>query len=513
MSRKTRFLIPLALLVAFLGYRYVRDRAPDNKATATAAPAPAVAPLKYGQITFTPCALNAVGAMEAVEAQCATVTVPENHAAPNGRQIELALAWIPAEGEAEPDPLVMIAGGPGQSALQSYPLVHAAFADARRNRHVLLLDARGTGGSHALRCPDDSDDDAAQGDTELSLQAARDAAQRCSAALGKTSDLRYYTTADHISDLDLVRERLGIDKVNLVGISYGTRVAQQFAKRFPGHTRTLTLDSVAPNTLVLGQEHARNLEAALTLQFARCKADAACTRNLGDPATQLASVRAALDAGDLPAVRYRDPVTGDWRSEVPEFGHLAMLLRMYAYLPQAAAMLPLIVHEAAQGHYESLLAQARMTNDSVSDAIYQGMELSVLCSEDGPDLRVDAADVASVLGTELVAYGMAQCATWPTRPRPAGFREPLTGDTPVLAISGEYDPVTPPRYGEAVVSSLPNGRHLVLPGQGHSVLGIGCMPKLFAQFIESADAKALDAQCLQRLQPTPPFAGRYGWEP
>jgi len=83
----------------------------------------------------------------------------------------------------------------------------------------------------------------------------------------------------------------------------------------------------------------------------------------------------------------------------------------------------------------------------------------------------------------------------------------------VLALSGEFDPVTPPRYGAEVIKSLPKGRLLILPGQGHSVLGIGCMPKLFAQFVESADAKALDASCLKRLKPTPPFAGNYGWEP
>ena len=102
---------------------------------------------------------------------------------------------------------------------------------------------------------------------------------------------------------------------------------------------------------------------------------------------------------------------------------------------------------------------------------------------------------------------------WPRGERPAGFREPLTGDVPVLAITGELDPVTPPRYGEAVVEHLPNGRHLVLAGQGHSVLGAGCMPELFAQFLETADADALDADCLSRLRATPPFAGHYGWEP
>ncbi len=483
-----------------------------NQSGPAAAPAAADGVLRYGEIAFKPCALSAPN-VPAVEAQCATLRVPENHEAKGGRQIELALAWIPAKGEAEPDPIVMIAGGPGQSALQSYPMVHAAFADSRRNRHIILVDARGTGGSHPLKCRDDQGENAVMEESEMSVDAARAFAERCRDTLGKSSDLRYYTTADHIRDLDLLREKLGAEQLNLVGISYGTRVAQQYAQRFPRHTRTLTLDSVAPNSLVLGQEHARNLEAALKSQFARCNADAACKRNLGDPTQQLAGVSETLKAGDLPAVRYRDPTTGEWRSEVPEYGHLAMLLRMYAYMPQAAAMLPLILHEASQGRYESLLAQAQLMSGNVSDAIAMGMELSVLCSEDGPELHVDAADTNRVLGTDLVEFAMAQCAVWPTRPRPVGFRKPLTGELPVLALSGEFDPVTPPRYGDEVIKSLPNGRHLVLPGQGHSVLGIGCMPKLFAQFVESADAKSLDAACLTRLQPTPPFAGDYGWEP
>ena len=82
-----------------------------------------------------------------------------------------------------------------------------------------------------------------------------------------------------------------------------------------------------------------------------------------------------------------------------------------------------------------------------------------------------------------------------------------------LAITGELDPVTPPRYGDAVVDHLTDARHLVLAGQGHNVIGAGCMPELFAQFLETADAGALDADCLARLRPAPPFAGHYGWEP
>jgi pimeloyl-ACP methyl ester carboxylesterase len=472
--------------------------------------ADATGDLRFGAVTFKPCSLSR-DRSNAVEAQCATFAVPENHDAPTGRKIELALALIPATGEAEPDPIVFIAGGPGQSILEAYPMLHAGVRDARRSRNVLLIDARGTGRSHPLQCTEMeqlADKPAGWEDQTIIRKIAAD----CRARLEKTSDLRFYGTADHIRDLDAVRAALGVEKFNLVGISYGTRVAQQYAARYPAHTRTITLDSIAPNTLVLGQEHARNLEAALKRQFARCAADAACKRNLGDPAAVLADVRTRLQAGGLPAVGYRDPKTGEWREEAPSFAHLSALLRLYAYQPASASMLPLILRDAGKGHYEPLLAQARAIGGQMNEQIMMGMHLSVSCTEDF-EIRAAPEDENTIMGNDLIDFLVAQCEVWPKGKRDPNFRKPLTGDLPVLAISGELDPVTPPRYGDDVVKTLPKGRHLVLPGQGHSVLTVGCMPKLFARFLETADAKNLDAACLKRLRPSPPFAGNYGWEP
>lgn len=504
-------LLPVALLAGAL-LSGCDSSAPAPANADAAASASAEQGLHYGQLQFQPCALS-VARVDAVEAQCTTLSVPENRAKPDGRQIELAIAWIPAKGEAEPDPVFMIAGGPGQSALETYPMLHGAFSDVRKTRHIILVDARGTGGSHPLACREELDENPFSAENMQDVQAARAFAETCRDKLDDSSDLRFYTTSDHIQDLDLVREKIGAETINLIGVSYGTRVALQYAKRYPQHTRTVTLDSVVPNSLVVGQEFARNLDDALARLFAQCRADAACLENLGDPQHNLDKVTAQLKSGELEPVRYRDPTTGQWRTETPTYGHLAALLRMYAYQPAAASMLPLLLHDAAQGHYESLLAQARMLASGLADSMMFGMQLSVICTEDAPEMHVDPADADTVMGTDLVAFTKAQCAVWPTGERPDDFRAPLTGDVPVLAISGENDPVTPPRYGETVISHLPNGRHLVLPGQGHNVIGAGCMPELFAQFIESANTKSLDASCLQRLQATPPFAGNYGWEP
>src|SRR5690606_3248660 len=137
-----------------------------------------------------------------------------------------------------------------------------------RNHDVVLVDQRGTGGSNLLQCPDilkEMTDGATTGDEAATRTAMRDAAARCRDALSEHADLRFYTTTDAVRDLDAVRQALGVERINLLGISYGTRVAQRYAGTYPQHTRSLVLDSPAPNELFLGNDFARNLENALAL--------------------------------------------------------------------------------------------------------------------------------------------------------------------------------------------------------------------------------------------------------
>ena len=466
-----------------------------------------------GEVGFEPCVLTTAGLPRPVEAQCADIEVPENPADPDGRRIELALAWIPVEGEAEPDPVFMIAGGPGQSARDTYPAVAHAFSDINRNRHVLLLDQRGTGGSNPLSCLDEDELEALTGLEALTPEQVVEETKRCLDRLEGVADLRYYTTTEAVFDLEQVRRALGARQVNLVAVSYGTRVAQQYAATHPERVRSLVLDGLVPNSLVLGGEHARNLQDALEAHFARCRETPACLENLGDPSFRLEEIADRLKAGNLEPVRYRDPSTGEWREETPTWEHFAGILRMYAYSPLSAAVIPLVMHQVAEGDYTVLLAMTRMLVQDLSSQMSSGMHNSVICTEDADELEQAAGDEDTVMGPILVEFVQAQCDIWPRGTRPAGFREPLTGDFPVLLVSGEYDPVTPPRYGDEVAEHLSNARHLVLPGQGHSLLAAGCMPKLAAQFIEDADPQGLDADCLDRLAAPPPFSGMHGWEP
>lgn len=468
---------------------------------------------RLGNLEFTACTLAPPGSASTVEAQCTTLSVPENPAEPDRRRIDLALAWVPAEGEGEPDPVFMLAGGPGQSARDGYPGLHGAFRDVRRKRHVLLLDQRGTGASNPLICRDSAGKAAfTEGEDAEDIEAARGFAERCRDALSKDNDLRQFGTLDAIRDIEAVRAAIGAAQVNLVGISYGTRVAQHYAKRYPAQTRAIVLDGVVPNSLYLGQEHARNLETALDLHFSRCAEDAACSERFGRVRDTLARVSQSLREAPRP-VRFRDPVTGESKEDSFGFGNLAAVLRLFSYSPASAALLPLALHELDQGRPELLMAQSQLLTAQLGEMINHGMQLSVMCGEDVPLLRADEADADTVLGTEFIAFSLAQCEAWPSKPRPADFHEPLRSEVPALLLSGEYDPVTPPRYGETVLEGLPRARHLILRGQGHNVLPVACTPKLVARFLDTLDPAELDAACLDKLPYTPPFMGFYGWEP
>ena len=118
---------------------------------------------------------------------------------------------------------------------------------------------------------------------------------------------------------------------------------------------------------------------------------------------------------------------------------------MYAYMPMVASILPLLLNEGAQGRYDGLMALSKMLGSELSDQMAYGMQLSVICSEDADGLKDDPAMEAPLLGNALVAGLVAQCAAWPKGARPADFHAPLASDVPALLLSGEFDPVTPPR--------------------------------------------------------------------
>jgi pimeloyl-ACP methyl ester carboxylesterase len=280
----------------------------------------------------------------------------------------------------------------------------------------------------------------------------------------------------------------------------------------PEGVRSIVLDSPVPNTAILGADFARNLEHALKLDFARCTHTPACAKRFGNPYQTLYQLRDAVRA-DPHTVTIRDPSSYKDVTRMLNDDSLAAVVRMFAYEPETAALLPLTIDAAAHGDYGPLLGQASLISGDLDADMNNGMQMSVVCSEDADLLKPDPANKDTLLGNRLISAIKTECEVWPHGTRPADFHQPLRGDIPTLVLSGQDDPVTPPRYGKAIVSHLGNARQLVLKGQGHAEVTRGCVPRLMKKFMDTLAPKKLDASCLKALQPIPAFVNFNGATP
>jgi len=469
---------------------------------------------QLGTLQLTSCELPHLLSGATTAAWCTVFDVAENPAQPEGRHIGLHLAVVRSDAaRPDADVVVMLAGGPGEAATQSFADT-AMYAGVLKHHDVLLLDQRGTGGSNPLGCRKTAETLRAQGpdvDTPLPDETRRRVAS-CLAEVQQQADPRYYTTTIAVDDLERVRRALGAPPFDLIGVSYGTRVAQQYLMRHPEGVRSAVLDSPAPNQLILGEGFAASLESALQRDFADCSAAPACRKAFNDPLQTLHRLRDELRANPH-AVTFRDPRSFEPVSHMLTPGLLVGVVRLFAYEPETAALLPLSIDAAAHGDFAPLLGQQRLLDADLAGDISGGMGMSVICSEDADELRARPQDADTLLGNVLVEQIKAQCGLWPHGAMPADFHAPLRSARPILILSGSRDPVTPPKYGAEILRGLGNARHLVLEGQGHAVLGRGCMPQLIEEFIDHPDPGKLDARCLDRLGPTPAFVDFNGAAP
>ena len=308
----------------------------------------------------------------------------------------------------------------------------------------------------------------------------------CLAAL--PHDPRFFTTSVAVTDLEAVRTALGYGPLNLYGVSYGSRVAQHFARRYPGSTRSMVLDGVVPPQIVLGPEIAIEAQEALDTIFARCAADEQCNERFPDLPQAFGQLRDRLEQ-EPAIVEIPDPVTGNLEPVDFGAGELAGAVRLLAYNANSISIVPLLVHTAAAGNLEPLAAQIRMIMEQMSDALALGMHNAVMCSEDAPFYDETAIDYealeGSYIGVMQIDTIAAMCSVWPAGPVDDGFHEPLATDIPVLLLSGEADPITPPEYAELAMVDLEEAQHLTGRKQGHGQAAVGCTPTLIGLFVES----------------------------
>jgi pimeloyl-ACP methyl ester carboxylesterase len=456
------------------------------------------------QATTTPCRLPGVEH----EARCGRLQRPLDPAQPQGKQIDVHYAVLPALARnKKADPVLFFAGGPGQSAIGLAGPVSAMLSRVINRRDVVLIDQRGTGRSAPLQC--ERDDPWAPLADALDPQRLRARLTACREALRQLphGDLRFYTTTIAMADADAVRAELGAERVNLVGGSYGTRAALEYQRQFPQRVRRVVIDGVAPPDMVLPASFSTDNQATLDALFAACEQDAACARRHPDLRSRWRNF-----VGGLPReLQTQHPLTG--RSErvtaTPEA--LANLLRGPLYAPALAAALPAAMEAAIGGRLEPLLALTLAVgggNRRPVDDMAQGMHFSVICAEDAPRMKDSRSAPGADIGTSFADLYRDVCAGWPRGDVPAAFYTLPSVAAPTLVLSGGLDPVTPPRHGERVAAALgARARHVVVPNAGHGVLGIGCMRDVLFRFIDAADdadAQKVDAACVTTI-PRPPM--------
>ncbi len=434
------------------------------------------------------------------EARCGKYEVWENRATRTGRRIPINIAVIPARRRTrEPDPIFVLAGGPGQGAVALAAQVMPLFAKLNDTRDVVLVDQRGTGESHPLDCEDD--DAPVQSLFEDTLPG--DVVRKCLAGLD--ADPRQYITSIAVEDFDEVRAALGYEKLDLWAGSYGTRSALEYVRRHGEHVRTMVLDGVAPSTMKMPLSFVSDGETALRRLVAGCEAQAPCQHAYPELGSTIHRLRERF-ARRPQRVAIEDPRTGEEQTvRVTQNVFLSGLFRPL-YVAELASLLPYGVAAASRGDFNPLLAQNLEFADDVSENLSVGMHLSVICAEDIP--RIHAPDLAAAEHRSSAGRWstttLRACRIWPRGKVPADYYDPVRSDVHALLLSGGIDPATPPHHAKQVAATLPNAVSFVAPQVGHGVSQQGCAPRLIESFVRQGSARSIDGSCLEKI-PRPLF--------
>lgn len=453
---------------------------------------------------LTPCEIPSAKEGEKDKVLCGTYPVFENRKLKSGRKISLKIIVYPATGaEKSPDPFFYIPGGPGSSATEDAPYVVGEYAKIREHRDLVFLDQRGTGGSNPLNCDFFNPSDP---QSFLGYWFPLDQVRKCRQHLEAQADLRLYVTSMAMDDLDEVRAALGYQKINIIGTSYGTRATQEYLKRYSKNVRAAILHGVSPANQLMPRDFPQHTERAINGVIDECLANTDCRTAFPNLRAEVKTVLETLLRGSV-EVDVKFPEESKETTRVKLSRDLAAeAVRYMLYSPGRANRLPLFIHAAAQGNFVPLAESALYFRRDIVATGANGMYLSVTCAEDLPWIKKGVGE-SNGKNTFLGDYRLIQqreaCNLWVRSEIPKDYAEPARSDVPVFIVTGQWDPVTPPIYGETVAKYLPNSLNIVVPSGGHGfggLEGIDCISKLTNDFIYQGTVKGLDTSCVQKIR-------------
>jgi pimeloyl-ACP methyl ester carboxylesterase len=452
----------------------IADTVRSQARTLPALSGPVGSPSLQTRIAGTPCG-------ETPGLLCSQVDVPLDRTGQVPGTVSLHVETLPAFGVAR-GTIFLIAGGPGQGSAHVFDLGAPDAVVLYRflfpGYTLVAYDDRGTGDSGVLRCPGLQ--------TSVSIDVETGLAAACAESLGAQRD--FYSTHEHAEDLEAVRQFLGADKVALWGTSYGTKLALAYALAHPDHVERLLLDSVVPPELP--DPYEGNVLKQLPGTLSAFCAGGLCKSATADFAGDVVTVANRLAAKPIEI----KVLQSNGSRKVERINGLALLsVVVDADLsPGLAAELPAATHAARVGNYGPLLRLFELdTQGSIvpDEELSSGLFAATVC-RDGPfpwqpttpitdrpsilsaTLKALPAGTLGPFGTWAAGLGNATfCLRWPVPTGGAALGPGPLPDVPVLAVSGGFDMRTPTPGANDVASRFPQGRVLVVPGVGHSVLG------------------------------------------
>ena len=487
-------------------------------------PAPAAAPTPPPALAEMPCPAGLPGLPDIADGpapRCHSLRVPSDWQRPDSLPLDLFVMVLPAlNGAPAADPVVVLAGGPGQGGSDDPRGTAAMLAPMRASRDIVLVDQRGTGRSApSLRCPALDPLRAWFGgvtaeDAVACLDPLRRAGYR----------LEDFDSGQSAADLRALRAALGVERWNVVATSYGGVLAQALLRADGAAVRSLVLNSpAAPDATWLDLDRLTAIRQAHRRMVEDCAAQPDCARAFPQLGQAVERLAAALERRPL-ELRLRHPGTGRDSDLQLSWPMLATVLALRLGSADGMVVVPAlldrldraVMRAGGTGRLEDAAALALVVPPGiwgVLDKLAYGLNLTVGCRENRPLIDAAAARRAAAhLRPHVVAEAVetdydAACPVLKLPPVDETFYRPVESDVPALILTGAYDTFTAPARAEAMGRSLHRATQMSFRGIGHDVLGVSpCGRNAAARFVETLSTGDAGA-CVERLLP-PTFATR-----
>jgi len=434
---------------------------------------------------------------------CGSLTVWENRTTKVGRKINLNVTVIPAlQKDSAGAAIFYLEGGPGVAASKNASFFADKEIPYRKYHDIVLIDIRGTGKSNPLNC--NSLQYSAGLQEQFDEMYPVQAVKECYDSLSKIADLTQYTTSIIAEDMDEVRKWLGYKKIHLFGLSYGTKLAQEYMRRFPDAVESVVLFSPVIMNSKMPLPFARFAQNALDSLFADCVKDSVCNYSFPNLSYEFNFLkekgrRVPFEVDHIMSDGTTKKITISWDA-------FQTKIRTLLYLPFTQRTVPYIIHETYNGNWKPFIGLYK-EKESFSDFIAEGLYLCITCSEDIPfikDEEITPATANTFMNTYRVDQQKGACSLWSKGTIPSDYLEPVNSTIPVLILSGTLDPVTPTIWAKEIASKLANSKLVIIPAMAHAFDGLSnesCFDDIVLAFIANPSDSLGNTDCVYQMKP------------